>query len=205
MEHNPELNREFIRLLKQASTEKQMYEFKIGFHDLRDGAENESVISKCVKTLIAMANTNPGKDGIIVIGISDKDSDAEDFRRLYNVMPLKYNEYYVPGVNQEAVKYYGSIQRYMEFIKNSIQKEKDKVASRVIHNILTTIDTLKYDEQTLVVLRLSTNVPLFYDKELYVRYGSSNKLIENGSDEFYEVFSKFQANSDTGIQQMNLF
>ena len=48
MEHNPELNREFIRLLKQASTEKQMYEFKIGFHDLRDGAENESVISKCV-------------------------------------------------------------------------------------------------------------------------------------------------------------
>lgn len=47
-EHNPELNREFIRLLKQASTEKQMYEFKIGFHDLRDGAENESVISKCV-------------------------------------------------------------------------------------------------------------------------------------------------------------
>ena len=144
-----------------------------------------------MKTLIAMANTEPNKEGAIVIGISDKESDAIDFKNFYGVSPQKYNDYYVTGIQSEAVKYYDSVQRYMDFIKNSIENEKEKVSSSVIHSILTTIDLMRYGDQILIVLKLSTDKPLFYDEKLFVRYDSHNHFVKAGTDEYYEVINKF--------------
>ena len=172
-----------------------MTDFKIGLHDLRTGHENESLLPKCIKTLIAMANTNPRKEGTIVIGISDKESDAIDFRQYYKTTVPKYNDYYIPGINDEAQKFYGSIQNFLDFIRHSIEKEN--VDSLVIHKILTTMDTMKYENQTLLVLKLSTDKPLFYDSKLYVRYDSNNEIIEVGSNEYYEIFEKFHNAKDT--------
>lgn len=194
-ENNPQWNDSFIELLKQKSVEGQMMDFKIGLHDLRNGHENESLIPKCIKTLIAMANTCPKQEGTIVIGVSDKESDAVDFEKYYSTTVQKYNDYYVPGINDEAQKFYGSIQKFLDFIRHSIEKEK--VDSLVIHNILTTMDTMKYEKQTLLVLRLSTEKPLFYDGKLYVRYDSNNQIIKEGSNEYYEVIEKFYTAKDT--------
>lgn len=193
-ESNPEWNNSFLNLIKQVNVEGKMFDFKIGLHDLRNGNENEILISKCVKTLIAMANTNPGEEGVIVIGVSDKESDSIDFGNHYNVTVPQYNDYYIPGIKDEAIKYYGSIQKYLDFIRNSIEKEN--VSPVAIHNILTNMDTIRYENQTLVILKLSTNKPLFYNEKLYVRYDSSNKLIKIGSDEYYEVFKKFQKDTN---------
>ena len=194
-ENNPEWNKDFLNLLKQKNVEGQMIDFKIGLHDLRNGHENESLIPKCVKTLIAMANTNPQKEGIIVIGISDKERDAIDFENFYQLSVPKYNDYFVPGIEAESKKFYGSIQNLLDFIRHSIEKEK--VDSLVIHNILTTMDTMKYEKQTLVVLKLSTDKPLFYEGELYVRYDSNNQIIEVGSNEYYDIIKRFYTTKDT--------
>lgn len=191
-ENNPQWNISFLNLIKQASVESQKFDFKIGLHDLRDGHENENILPKCIKTLIAMANTNPRQEGTIVIGISDKETDATDFSNYYNVIVPKYNDYYVSGIKEEAVKYYGSIQKYMDYIKHSIEAEAKNVHPSVIHYILTTMDILKYENQTLLVLKLSTDKPLFYRNKLYVRYDSHNKPIEIGTDEYYDVFNSFQ-------------
>lgn len=194
-EQNPQWNKRFLELLKQKSVEGQMVDFKIGLHDLRSGHENESLLPKCIKTLIAMANTCPKQEGTIVIGISDKESDAVDFKRYYNTSVQKYNDYYVPGINDEAQKFYGSIQNFMDFVRHSIEKET--VDSLIIHQILTTMDTMKYENQTLLVLKLSTDKPLFYDGKLYVRYDSNNEIIEAGSNEYYAVLEAFNNAKDT--------
>lgn len=191
-ENNPNWNAHFLNLLKQVVVEGQMFDFKIGLHDLRSGHENENLIPKCVKTLIAMANTRPCKEGVIIIGISDKQSDAIDFEKHYGVSVSKYNEYYVSGIKDEATRYYGSIQKYMDFVRHSIETEEKNVHPSVIHYILTTMDTMKYENQTLIVLKLSTDKPLFYKNELYVRYDSNNELIKIGSDKYYDVFNSFQ-------------
>lgn len=194
-EQNSQWNKRFLELLKQKSVEGQMVDFKIGLHDLRSGHENESLLPKCIKTLIAMANTCPKQEGTIVIGISDKESDAVDFKRYYNTSVQKYNDYYVPGINDEAQKFYGSIQNFMDFVRHSIEKET--VDSLIIHQILTTMDTMKYENQTLLVLKLSTDKPLFYDGKLYVRYDSNNEIIEAGSNEYYAVLEAFNNAKDT--------
>lgn len=194
-ENNPQWNKNFLELLKQKSVEGQMIDFKIGLHDLRNGHENESLLPKCIKTLIAMANTRPKQEGTIVIGISDKESDAVDYKRYYSTSVQKYNDYYVPGINDEALKFYGSIQNFLDFVRHSIEKEN--VDSLIIHQILTTMDTMKYEDQTLLVLKLSTDKPLFYNGKLYVRYDSNNEMIKAGSNEYYAIFDSFHNAKDT--------
>lgn len=184
-----EWSQELIDLLKRAEVEGQMYDFKIGMRDLRTGQFNHTVIPKCVKTLIAMANTNPNKEGIIILGISDKKSDALDFKNHYKVEPSKYGNYYITGIKEESIRYYGSIQNYIEKVKSIVETED--VLQSVIFDILTTIEPLKYNEHTLLVMRLKTNKPLFYKKQLFVRYQSDNKLIDPGSDEYYRLMEKF--------------
>lgn len=190
-EIEPDWNQEVIELLKRADTEKQIYDFKIGMTDLRTGELNLNVVPKCVKTLTAMANTKPNEEVFIVFGISDKDSDAIDFKNFYKVDPVKYNNYYVTGITEEATKCFGSIQNYIKKIKNLVEKED--VLQSVIFDILTSIDTLKYNNQTLLVMKLKTDKPLFYKKKLYVRYQSDNKLIEPGSDEYYKLMTNFNS------------
>lgn len=190
-EHNPEWNNKFITFLKQVLCEDQMHDFKIGIHDLRDGKENEDVIPKCIKTLIAMSNTKPHKEGVVILGISDKKSDAIDFENHYGCKVPKLNELYISGVQCEAIKYYGSLQNFTRYIKETI--EKQNVDPEVIQYLLSNMDVLNYNGQPLIVLKLKSDKPLFYNEELYVRYESHNKAIRNGSEEFYAVFDGFRA------------
>ncbi len=191
-EDNPLWNEAFKEFLKQVSVEGQLLDFKIGIHDLRTGKENDDVICKIVKTLTAMVNTHPMKEGVVIIGISDKERDAADFATHYKTTVTKYNDLYVTGVVHEASKYYGSIQAYTKHLKDVI--EKQNVAPEVIQYLLENMDTLKYEKQTLIVLKLKSNKPLFHDKEMFVRYESHNKPVEAGSSEFYEVLRKFGIN-----------
>ena len=188
-EENPEWNDIFIKFLKRLFIEKQMYDFKIGIHDLHTGQENKDVISKCVKTLTAMANTKPREEGIIILGICDKESDVIDFKNFYNVEVPKYNDLYISGITNEAIKFYGSIQNFTKHIKERI--EKQNVIPEVIQYILSNMDTVKYKNQTLIILKLKATQPLFYDEQMYVRYESHNKPIKNGSPEFYKIFANF--------------
>lgn len=189
-ENNPEWNKVFINFLKQITVENQLYDFKIGFHDLRNGSENDDLIYKCVKTLVAMANTSPLQEGVIIVGIADKESDINDYKTHYNTSSPSYNNFYVPGIVNEANKYYGSIGNYICHLKNTIENNSC-VSNEIKYKILTSIDTIRYEKQTLLVLKLSTDKPLFYDGKLYVRYQSHNKEILNGTEEFYALMNKF--------------
>lgn len=191
VEGDPHWNVKFSSFLRQVSAEGCMLDFKIGFHDLRTGELNESFVSRCLKTLVAMANTVPRKEGVIVIGVSDKDSDAADFKNYYHEDVPKCNDYYVPGVNAEARKFFGSVQGLVKYVKDAIEKSASLIDRMAIYYILTTIDTMRFNNQTLVVLRLCANKPLFYDEKLYVRYDSHNTELAVGSQEYYEVMDSF--------------
>lgn len=184
----PEWSQEIIDLLKRAEVEEQMYDFKIGITSLYDGKLNPDVIPKCIKTLTAMANTHIGKEGVIIIGVSDKESDAQDFKNHYGVEPPKYNNYYVTGIKEEAIKYYGSVEKYLNKIISLIQNENKNIDSVAMNYILSNVKVIKYNEQTLIVLKLKSDKSLFYKQELYVRHQSNNKKINLGSPEFYNVF-----------------
>lgn len=187
-ENSNEWTEEVLDILKKAEAEEQMYDFKIGLTDLRTGERSSNVIPKCIKTLTAMANTHVGKEGFVILGVSDKKTDADDFDRFYKTVTPRYSNYYITGVKNEAVKYYGDVAGYLEAVKEMIRAESSNVNSDVIDYILMNMRIVHYKEQILLVLSLKSDKSLFYDKELYVRHQSSLKKIAIGSPEFYSVF-----------------
>lgn len=187
----PEWDEEFYSLLGKAVSEEQMYDFKLGITNLTDGTCNTALIEKCVKTLVAMANTRPREYGYVVLGIADNESTCKDFEQHYCKHCLKYNNLYVTGIEAEAVRYYGSVDIYMQKLKSLISACKDETNANIIHRILTEIKLVKYGDKSIAVLRLAADRPLVYKGHMYVRYQSSVKDIVLGSEEFYTVLSAF--------------
>lgn len=186
-----EWNEELFTLLGKAAVEEQMYDFKIGITDLRSGQYNAKVIEKCVKTLIAMANTKPNEVGYVILGIANDQTASNDFEQHYGKTAIKCNDLFITGVEAEAVKYHNSLDHYLRKIGSGVSSVSNKVLPEAVHYILTHMQVLRYSERSLVVLSLSTDKPLFFDKQLFVRYQSNNKLIDAGSNEFYAVLKSF--------------
>lgn len=182
---DPQADKELRELLRRAVAEEQMYDFKIGVTNLTDGTFNSDLVAKCVKTLIAMSNTNPSSKGYVILGIANDKDAADSFEKHYNQRVLKYGNLFVTGVESEAVKYYQNIDNYLKRIKNKIDKLGNITSTDVIRSILTNMHLMSYGNGVLAVLSLqSDGSPLFYEGKFFVRYQSSNKELKAGTPEF---------------------
>ena len=154
-------------ILTQSTIEQQLFDFKIGFHDLSNGRENIKCISKIVKTLTAMANTEKNAVGYVLVGIADKESDANLHNEAYNTEAHKFQSFYVTGIDAEANKYYKSNDAYFNLIKQKIEQEPidENTKSYITRHMMP----VKYYSKTVMVLTLKNNgKPILYDK--YVRF-----------------------------------
>ena len=71
--------------LRRARYEANRYEFKLGLCELGDTpALDPGMFAKIARTDCAIANTNPGADGYIYIGVADKKSAAESRAAIRN-------------------------------------------------------------------------------------------------------------------------
>lgn len=193
----PESDKELRELLVRAVAEEQMYDFKMGITNLENGNFNAKLIEKCLQTLIAMANTKPRNKGYVVIGIANDKESSNAFEKHYGKRVVKYGNLFVTGVESEANKYYHNMDCYLRKITDTIRTLENKASSDIIHNILTDIHPMPYGDDSLIVLSLqATEVPLFYDNKLFVRYQSNNKELKPGSPEFNNVLRSFNNNNN---------
>lgn len=164
-------------ILTQSTIEQQLFDFKIGFHDLSNGRENIKCISKIVKTLTAMANTEKNAVGYVLVGIADKESDANLHNEAYNTEAHKFQSFYVTGIDAEANKYYKSNDAYFNLIKQKIEQEPidENTKSYITRHMMP----VKYYSKTVMVLTLKNNGnPILYDKKYYERRGANNAYID---------------------------
>jgi len=164
-------------ILTQSTIEQQLFDFKIGFHDLSNGRENIKCISKIVKTLTAMANTEKNAVGYVLVGIADKESDANLHNEAYNTEAHKFQSFYVTGIDAEANKYYKSNDAYFNLIKQKIEQEPidENTKSYITRHMMP----VKYYSKTVMVLTLKNNgKPILYDKKYYERRGANNAYID---------------------------
>ena len=69
--------------------------------------------------------------------------------------------------------------------------ESEPISDSFKNEILTSCHPIEYKDKLLYMFVCSSSDPIYYDKKLYVRYGSHNHLVENGSDEFNTIMKKF--------------
>ncbi len=180
----------FENILMQSSTEQTLYDFKVGLHSLSgDDKFNQELFSKIVKTMTAMANTFKNSVGYCLIGVSDNKRTSDKYEEVYGSSAISYSNFFVTGVNKEAEKFHGDIDKYFTKITQLISNEP--VSQRDKDNILRNISIVDYFNKTVIILKIESGTePSVYGSKYFVRHGSN--IDEVLPENFNALFKRFQ-------------
>ncbi|EOX3391924.1 DUF262 domain-containing protein [Vibrio cholerae] len=177
----------FENILMQSSTEQALYDFKVGLHSMGGDAQkiDENTFSKIIKTLTAMANSFPGSTGYCILGVADTKASSDRHNEVYGSASLPYSSFYITGVQDEAKKYHGDIDKYFTRLVQLIKQQP--ISERDRDNISRNISTIRYFDKDIIILKIeSGDKPSIYDGKYFVRHGSnvSEVIPENFADLF---------------------
>lgn len=182
----------FENILMQSSTEQTLYDFKVGLHSLENSeqAKNIDSFSKIVKTLTAMANTLPKSTGYCILGVADNKHAADRHNELFESNHIKYSNFYITGIDSEAEKFHGNIDKYFTKIAQLVKNEP--ISDRDKDNISRNLSIVKYFNKSIVIFKIeSGNIPSIYDGKYFVRHGSN--IQEVIPENFSDLFQRFSS------------
>lgn len=177
-------------ILNQSKTENVCYDFKIGLHPLVENSKfNHKLVSKIVKTLIAMSNSHAGEN-FVIIGVADSKEDAKKHERIYNKVPKSYGDFFVTGIGDEATKYHKDIDAYQQRLQQAIEQEPiDAKTKRLIQR---NIVFMKYYDKDIVLMKIIRDKsPIKYDGKIYVRKLANTDPDPIDNDKEFEFFTEF--------------
>lgn len=182
-------------ILNQSRTENVCYDFKIGLHHLKGSGElNQNLFSKIIKTLTAMCNSHTG-DNYVVIGVADDGQAANVHNQRYSSKAKKYESFYVTGVGDEAIKYYGTLDNYQQKIRQLIEKEPiNEETKRIIQRQVVFIKY--YDKDVVLVKMARGKAPTRYNNQIFVRKIASNEPNPIPQDDEFAFFEEFREQSN---------
>lgn len=177
-------------LLSQSKIEQDMFDFKIGLHDLDMANKlNRDLVSKIIKTLTAMANLGPKKVGYIIVGIADNKSDHNRYKSIYNNSARIYNNRtLITGVQDEIIKHYKDGDGYISAIRAIIKKEP--IEDYWKDEIIRKMRLISYfDKEILIFEIMGGKEPVLYDNQFYQRVQSHLFPVEQKM--YNKLFTKF--------------
>lgn len=182
---------ELETLLKQSRTENSQYDFKQGVHDLLKGTVNKDLINKIFKTLTAMANTEKGAVGYVIIGVANKFEDAEKIKKQYRNDYVKVGTFYITGVDGEVTSYYkGNYDAYFSMIKDVLKDAP--ITEHYRRQLGSKMKMVNYYNRTVIILRLeSDDGAVLYDNAYYMRIGANNDPTPISAEAMPAFFAKF--------------
>ena len=177
-------------LLMQSKIEQQLFDFKIGLHDVSSNPEfNQKCFSKIIKTLTAMANTQKNSTGYVIVGIADDEEDEKRFSSTYGVQSREYNGFFITGVQEEIRLKYKNADEYFAKVKDLVKKEP--IETDIQSAILRNIRLVNYFDKLLLVFSLSSDSkPTAYNNKFYERHASSVEEISDAPS-LMSLFNRF--------------
>lgn len=162
--------------IRRSEIELADYELKQGMLELDTKRQiDPKIFDKVLKTLCAIANNGPGRVGKIIIGVTDKDTDAARVRSLDHVEPKKVGKRYVVGVAREAKILGLSMEKYFAKWKDAVKNSKLSTALR--DSIMSNLDYNDYFGLGVIVFTIPSQTELsYFGDELYWRNGDSTEL-----------------------------
>lgn len=173
---DPMLNNWITRveaLLSQVSVEDIGYDFKLGFHTMHDSKFDVPDYDTALETLLSMANKGKDSVGYVVVGIADKQTDASRHEDYYKSRSIETGKFFVVGIDSEAIKSSGSVDKYRTKLEQYIESADIKP---VIYRdyILKNIQFMPYYDKTIILLQIKgDNEPVMYKNQYFHRIGTS--------------------------------
>ena len=164
------LDIEFI--IRRSEIEVGNYELKQGMLSLYDGSVDPGMIEKVVKTICAIANNGPGVGGKIIIGVTDKDADAQRIREQDQIEPKKVGKRWVVGVSREARRLKLSTEQYYAKWKDGIKSSG--LSSALRDSVLSSMDFNSFYGLGVIIIVIPPQKELSYvGNDLFWREGDS--------------------------------
>lgn len=162
--------------IRRSEIELSDYELKQGMLMLSDNRKiDDSLIEKVLKTLCAIANNGPKRAGKVLIGVTDKDADAQRVKQLDGIEPKKVGKRYVVGVVREAKALGLTVEDYYTKWKNAVKQSPLSPALR--DSILSHIDYNSFFGLGVIVFTAPPQKELsYYGDDVYWRNGDSTEL-----------------------------
>jgi hypothetical protein len=130
-------------IIRRSEIELSDYELKQGLLDLSDKRVlDQALIDKVINTICAIANNGPERSGKILIGVTDKVSDAERVKQLDGITPRLVGKRFVVGVSREAKALKVSLEAYIGLWRDAIKNSK--LSSPLKEDVLSHIDFNEY-------------------------------------------------------------
>lgn len=158
-------------IIRRSQIELSHYELKQGLLTLNPAGRqvDPGMIPKLIKTICAIAN-NGKTSGTLIIGVTDKEKDAQKVKDLDQVEPRKVGPRYVVGVQREAVFLKESTEAYYSRIKEGIRNSE--LSTPLKDGVLSGIDYHDYFGLGLIVIAVpAQSGPSLVDGKLYWRSG----------------------------------
>ena len=157
--------------IRRSEIELPHYELKQGILRLQQPRSiDNGVIEKIVRTICAIANNGKMHGGSIIIGVTDKDSDAARIKQLDGIEPRKVGSRYVVGVKREATALNEKPEDYFARWKDSIRNSK--LTQTLRDAVLSNMDYNDYYGLGIIVISIPAQSEMsFVDEEVYWRNG----------------------------------
>ena len=165
--------------IRRSEIELAHYELKQGLLNLADVRKIDGeIIDKVVKTICAIANNGPGRSGKIIIGVTDKDADAERVKSLDRVEPKKVGRRFVVGVEREAKALGISTEAYYSKWKDGIRNST--LSEKLRSDVLSNMDFNSYFGLGIIVITIPPQSELSYvGEDVFWREGDATTQARN--------------------------
>lgn len=164
--------------IRRSEIELSDYELKQGLLTLSDTRSiDNNLLEKILRTICAIANNGPGRHGRVIIGVTDKASDAARIKILDGVEPRAVGKRKVVGVEREAKYLKITMEEYLAKWKDSIKTSK--LTASVRDSVMSSIDYNSYFGLGIIVIGIPAQKDLcYYDDKVYWRNGDSTEIAD---------------------------
>jgi hypothetical protein len=164
-------------IIRRSEIELPDYELKQGLLPLGgDRTVNEDVLARVVRTIAAIANNGPNRSGTILIGVSDKASDAVKVKELDAVTARKVGSRHVVGVLREAAVLSETSEAYFGRWKAAISNSQ--LSSPLKEDVLSSLGFHDYFGLGVIVISIPPQNELSYvADDLFMRSGDDTVAV----------------------------
>ncbi len=172
-------------LLRGPVSEDSMVELKQGFCELKNPpVENKNLFQEVLQTCVAMMNSGPSSEGLVLVGVADKQCDADRIQTLFGTQPIEVSGRHVVGTEAQL--------RHLGYdIDSWWRRWKDLILSAdapmdVLQSLAQSLTPVYCDGLLLWELKPKSNGrPIILNGKCYVRVGTSTHEID--SNDFMTV------------------
>jgi predicted HTH transcriptional regulator len=162
-------------IIRRSEFELADYELKQGLLSLSNNREISSqTITKVINTICAIANNGPNRIGKLIIGVTDKNSDAVKIKNLDAIEPRVVGNRFIVGVTREAKILKISAEGYFSKWKNAIRNSE--LSQPLKNSVMSNIDYHSFYGLGVIVITIQPQKELSYvGEDAYWRVGDETK------------------------------